>query len=42
MFMRVRVMVMIRNRMRKMMVMRKEMMVIISGLSLLSKVAELN
>ena len=42
MFMMVRVMVMIRNRMRKMMVMRKEMMVIISGLSLLLKVAELN
>ena len=42
MFLMVRVMVMIRNRMRKMMVMRKEMMVIISGLSLLLRVAELN
>ena len=42
MFMMVRVMVMIRNRMRKIMVMRKEMMVIISGLSLLLRVAELN
>ena len=42
MFLMVRVMVMIRNRMRKMMVMRKEMMVIISGLLLLLKVAELN